>query len=151
MNLEEVVDELNRLMAEELEASLRYLQMRFRLAGPGQGSAAQFFEDATQETLEHAHAIAHQITMLGFVPALRINLTLDGDPIPPEDALAEALEIEQQALEAYREFLPRVSDSPPLAAFIQHQIDVETEHVREILAIVKRASALRVVEPDPGS
>jgi hypothetical protein len=29
----EVVDELNRLMAEEAEACLRYFQMRFRLRG----------------------------------------------------------------------------------------------------------------------
>jgi bacterioferritin (cytochrome b1) len=140
-----VVDELNRLMAEEAEASLRYFQMRFRLRGKGTQAAEAFFNEALRETLEHAEAIAAQIRLLGHVPTLRINVSLGGGPMPAHDALAEALEVEQQALDAYREFLPRITGHEGLEAFIRRQIDVETEHVAEILAIVRRKSPLKVV------
>ncbi len=141
----DIVDELNRLMAEEAEASLRYFQMRFRLRGKNRLAAEKFFEDALKETLEHAEAIACQIRALGHVPKLRINLLLGGGPIDPDDALAEALDIEQQALEAYKEFLPRVSGRPALVEFIRRQIEVETEHVQEILDAGKARAPLKLV------
>ena len=68
------VDELNRLMAEEAEASLRYFHMRFRLRGIDREAADKFFEGALKETMEHADAIARQIRALGHVPRLRIDV-----------------------------------------------------------------------------
>jgi bacterioferritin (cytochrome b1) len=142
----DVVEDLNRLMAEETEACLRYFQMRFRLQGPGRVAAEKFFEDALRETLEHADAIAKQIRSLGHVPTLNIHLSLGGGPLRPEDALAEALEVEQQALDAYEEFLPRVIGRAPLEDFIRKQIAVETEHVQEILNVVRAATPLKLVD-----
>jgi hypothetical protein len=104
-------------MAEEAEASLRYFQMRFRVRGAGRRKAERFFEEALKETLDHANEVAAQIKTLGFVPKLRIVLTLGGGPIQAADALAEALDVEQQALTAYEEFLPRVGGHPQLKAF----------------------------------
>lgn len=141
----EVVDELNRLMAEEAEASLRYFQMRFRLRGADRQAAERFFEDALKETLEHAEAIAQQIRSLGHVPKLHINLSLHGGPMRFEDALAEALDVEQQALDAYKDFLPRVLGDPVLREFIRKQIAVETEHVQEILDVVRAGAPLKLV------
>ncbi|MBI3403579.1 MAG: ferritin-like domain-containing protein [Acidobacteria bacterium] len=141
----DVVEDLNRLMAEEAEACLRYFQMRFRLRGKGRAAAEKFFDEALKETLEHADAIARQIRSLGHVPTLRINLSLSGGPMRPEDALAEALEVEQQALDAYEEFLPRVSGHGALEDFIRRQIAVETEHVQEILEVVREAAPLKLV------
>ena len=42
----ELIDDLNRLMAEEAEASLRYFQIRFRLRGRGREAAEKFFDEA---------------------------------------------------------------------------------------------------------
>lgn len=140
-----VLEELNRLMAEEAEASLRYFQMRFRLRGVDRQAAERFFEDALRETLEHADAIAKQIRSLGHIPRLRIDLSLQGGPMRFDEALAEALEVEQQALEAYKDFLPRVAGRPDLEDFIRRQIDVETEHVREIVEALKAGGPLKLV------
>lgn len=145
----DVVDELNRLMAEEAEACLRYFQMRFRLRSQD-SSAEHFFEDAIKETLEHATAIAQQIRALGHVPTLRINLSLAGGPVRLETALAEALDVEQQALDAYTDFLPRVAGNPPLEEFVRRQIEVETEHVQEIRKFVKRKAAVKLVAKPEG-
>ncbi|MBI2222204.1 MAG: ferritin-like domain-containing protein [Acidobacteria bacterium] len=141
----DVVDDLNRLMAEEAEACLRYFQMRFRLRGKDYADAEQFFGDAIRETLEHASAIAQQIRALGRTPRLRVNLLLGGGPMRLETAMAEALEVEQQALDAYRDLLPRVAGDPVLEEFIRSQVDVEAEHVQSIREFVQAHAAVKLV------
>ena len=133
----ELVDELNRLMAEEAEAFLRYFQLRYRLRGTDRLAAEDFFDKAMQETLEHATEIANKIRSLGQIPNLDIKLSLAGGPIRFQEALAEALEFEQQALDAYKEFLPRVEGDTMLEDFIRKQIAVETEHVQEITMLLE--------------
>ena len=140
----DVVEDLNRLMAEEAEACLRYFQMRFRLRGRGRAAAEKFFEEALKETLEHADAIAQRIRSLGHIPTLNIHLSLSGGPMRPEEALAEALDVEQQALDAYKDFLPRVTGNPVLEDFIRKQIEVETEHVQEIRDVVRVGASLKL-------
>jgi bacterioferritin (cytochrome b1) len=141
----DLIEELNRLMAEEAEACLRYFQMRFRLHGNEYLAAAPFFEEAIKETLEHADSIAHQIRALGHIPTLRINLSLGDGPMRLETALAEALDVEQQALDAYKDFLPRVAGDPVLEDFIQRQVTVETEHVEAIREFVRAKSLVKLV------
>jgi bacterioferritin (cytochrome b1) len=141
----EIIDDLNRLMAEEAEACLRYFQMRFRLRGKEYAAAEKFLEQAITETLEHATAIAQQIRALGHIPTLRINLSLGGGPIRLETALAEALEVEQQALDAYKDFLPRVAGDPAREDFIRKQVEIETEHVQEISDFVQAKGTVKLV------
>lgn len=142
----DLVEELNRLMAEEAEACLRYFQIRFRLRGIDRQAAEALFENGLKETLEHAEAIANRIRALGHIPRLHINLSLSGGPIRLEEALAEALDVEQQALDAYKDFLPRVTGDPGLEDFIRKQIELETEHVQEILDAVRTGSPLKLVD-----
>ena len=141
----DIIDDLNRLMAEEAEACLRYFQMRFRLRGKDYAAAEQFLQEAIKETLEHATSIAQQIRSLGRIPTLRINLSLGGGPIRLETALAEALDVEQQALDAYKDFLPRVAGDPVLEDFICKQVEVETEHVQDIRDFVRAKGRVKLV------
>ncbi len=141
----DIVEDLNRLMAEEAEACLRYFQMRFRLRDSEYLAAAHFFADAIKETLEHAEAIAQQIRSLGHIPTLHIDLSLGGGPMRLETALAEALDVEQQALDAYKDFLPRVAGDPVLEDFIRRQVEVETEHVQEIRDFVRAKATVKLV------
>jgi bacterioferritin (cytochrome b1) len=149
---QDIVDDLNRLMAEEIEACLRYFQMRFRLRGDDFDAAARFFDDAIRETMDHANAIARQIYALGHIPTLRVNLSLGGGPMRLEAALVEALDVEQQALDAYKDFLPRVAGDPSLEEFIRKQVEVETEHVQEIRDFVQAKGKVKLVsnpKPEP--
>ncbi len=141
----DTVDELNRLMAEEAEACLRYFHMRFRLREKDYRTAEQFFEEAIKETMEHATSIGEQIRALGHIPTLRIGLSLGGGPIRLETALAEALDVEQQALDAYKDFLPRVAGDPVLEDFIRRQVEVETAHVQEIRDFVRAKALVKLV------
>ena len=147
----EVVSDLNRLMAEEIEAFLRYFQMRFRLRGPGRNEAAAFFAESLKETLEHAESLAEQIRALGHVPTLQSHLSLDGDVMRPDEALAEAIDVEQQALDAYTEFLPRVMGDPVLEGFIRKQIEVESEHVQSIRDTIRTTTSLTLVQKPAGA
>jgi bacterioferritin (cytochrome b1) len=133
----EIVEDLNRLMAEEVEAFLRYFQMRYRLRGVDRLAAEKLFDEGTRETLEHAEAIAKQIRALGHIPQLKIGLELRGGPTNLQEALAEMLEVERQALDAYKEVLPRVAGDTMLEDFIRKQISVETEHVQEIATLLE--------------
>jgi bacterioferritin (cytochrome b1) len=141
----ELVEELNRLMAEETEACLRYFQMRFRLREKDYAAAQPFFEDAIKETLEHATTIAEQIRSLGHIPTLRVKLSLGGATIGLDSALAEALDVEQQALEAYKDLLPRVAGDPVLEPFIRRQVEIETEHVEEIRGFIRSKGTVKLV------
>ena len=134
---DEIVEDLNRLMAEEVEAFLRYFQMRYRLRGVERLAAEKLFNEGTRETLEHAEAIAKQIRALGHIPQLKIELELHGGPTNLQEALAEMLEVERQALDAYKEVLPRVAGDTMLEDFIRKQISVETEHVQEIATLLE--------------
>ncbi len=145
----DLIEELNRLMAEEAEACLRYFQLRYRLRGIDRQAAEEFFVQGLKETLEHAEAIAEQIRALGHVPRLRIELSLGGGPIRFQDALAEALDVEQQALDAYKDFLPRVAGHSVLEPFIRRQIEVETEHVQEILEALRAGGPLKLIDATP--
>ncbi len=133
----EIVEELNRLMAEELEGFLRYFQMRYRLKGIDRLAADKFFSHALEETLEHAEEIAKQIRSLGETPRLNINLSAAGGPTNLTEALQETLAVEQQALDAYKEMLPRVTGDPVLEDFIRKQIATETEHIQEIKTLLE--------------
>ena len=133
----ELVEELNRLMAEEVEAFLRYFQLEYRLRGTDRLTAEKFFNNAKQETLEHADEIAKKIRTLGHTPKLEVSVSLGGGPIRLQEALAEALEFEQQALDAYKEFLPQVEGDTMLEDFIRKQIATETEHVQEITMLLE--------------
>ena len=133
----ELVEELNHLMAEEAEAFLRYFQLRYRLRGTDRLAAESFFDKAMQETLDHATEIAGKIRSLGHTPKLEIKLSLGGGPVKLQEALAESLEFEQQALDAYKEFLPHVAGDAMLEDFIRKQVATETEHVQEITMLME--------------
>ncbi len=133
----EVIEDLHRLLAEELESFLRYFQLRYRLRGTDRLAAESFFEKAMEETLAHAEAIARHVRVLGQTPHLKVNLNVGGGPLRLTDALQDALVFEQQALDAYKEMLPRVAGNPGLEDFIRQQIATETEHVQEITLLLE--------------
>ena len=134
---DEIIQELNRLMAEEVEAFLRYFLMRYRLKGVDRLTAGKFFDEALKETLEHAEAIAKMVRSLGRSPQLSVKLAIGGERCTLSEALQETLDVERQALEAYKEMLPKVAGDPVLEDFIRRQISVETEHCQEIAQLLE--------------
>lgn len=134
---ESVIGELNRLYAEEVEASIRYLHLCAAVRGLDRLLVERVLKDGITETLEHAEVIAQKIRSLGHVPRLDIKVSCPGTPLSAREALREALTFEEAALEAYQDVLRRVEGDIPLEEFIRSQIATESEHVaqlRELLA-----------------
>ncbi len=128
----ELVQELNRLFAEEVEAALRYLHLSHAVRGINHLLVGPLLKKGFQETIEHAEVIAHKIRELGAVPQLSLNLALGPESVDAKEALELALMFEEAALEAYQDTLRRVEGDIPLEEFIRSQIVVESEHVAEL-------------------
>ncbi|MBK9126979.1 MAG: MarR family transcriptional regulator [Phycisphaerales bacterium] len=128
----DVIQELNRLYAEEIEAALRYFHLLHAVRGLDLLLVGPKLKEAYRETIEHAEVIARKIRTLGGVPMLRVSLELDATPVDGRQALELALTVEEAALEAYQDCLRRVEGDVGLEDFIRQQIAVESEHVAEL-------------------
>jgi bacterioferritin len=129
---DEMIQELNRLFAEEVEAALRYLHLSNAVRGLEHVLVEPVLKKAFRETLEHAEVIARKIRALGAVPQLNVNLALDPVAVDGKQALEMALTFEEAALEAYQDCFRRVEGDIALEEFIRSQIVVESEHVAEL-------------------
>jgi len=128
----EVVQELNRLFAEEVEAALRYLHLANAVRGTDHLVVGPVLKQGFQETIQHAEVIARKIRALGAVPELTLDISLPPESMDAKEALQTALTFEEAALEAYQDTLRRVEGDIPLEEFIRTQIVVESEHVLEL-------------------
>lgn len=129
---QEAAGELNRLFAEEVEASIRYLHLVNAVKGLDRLLVEPVLKEGVRETLEHAEVIAQKIRALGQVPRLEIQLSCPPRAVGAREALRIALTFEEAALEAYQDVLRRVEGDVPLEEFIRSQIAVEAEHVAEL-------------------
>lgn len=128
----EVIHELNRLFAEEVEAAMRYLHLRNAVRGIERTLVEPILKHGFEETIQHAEIIARKIRALGSVPRLELNLSLPAEATNGREALRTALTFEEAALEAYQDVLRRIEGDVPLEEFIRSQIAIESEHVAEL-------------------
>ncbi len=129
---DEVIQELNRLFAEEVEAALRYLHLSNAVRGLDHLLLEPLLKKGYHETIDHAEVIAHKIRALGAVPQLCVNIALGPEAVDGKQALEIALTFEEAALEAYQDALRKVEGDIPLEEFIRSQIATEAEHVAEL-------------------
>jgi bacterioferritin (cytochrome b1) len=135
----ELIDELNRLLAEEVEASLRYLHLKGCLER-GHARVLAILDETFRETIEHAEILGEKIRSLGGLPSLEIRLSCPPRKVTPADALHDALTVEEAALEAYQDLYDRVRENgkpAEILLFLKEQVEVETEHVEELRKILK--------------
>jgi bacterioferritin (cytochrome b1) len=127
-----VIEELNRLFAEEVEAALRYLHLSNAVRGTDHLVVGPVLKQGFQETIEHAEVIARKIRAMGSVPTLQLEMALPPESVDGKEALQMALTVEEAALDAYQDTLRRVEGDIALEEFIRSQIATESEHVAEL-------------------
>lgn len=132
LSKDEVILELNRLFAEEIEAALRYLHLSNAVRGLDHVLVGPVLNKGFNETIDHAQVIARKIRALGAVPKLTLDLDLRPQPLGGKEALEMALTFEEAALEAYQDTLRRIEGDVPLEEFVRSQIATESEHVAEL-------------------
>lgn len=137
MTTPEIVNELNRVFAEEIEAATRYLHLSAAVRGLDRLLIEKVLREGVEETIQHAEIIARKIRALGHVPRLEIKVSCPAEPLTAREALRQAVTFEEAALECYQDLLRKVEGDIALEEFVRGQIAVESEHVaqlRELLA-----------------
>lgn len=131
---ENALNRLNELLAEELEASIRYLHLSTLVQGIDRLVIQKVLQENHEETVEHAQQVSEKIIQVGGIPQPKINLELTGGKCTGIEALQTALLFEQAALDAYKDFLEVVEGSGDviLEEFARQQVAVESEHVSEL-------------------
>lgn len=131
---EVALSRLNELLAEELEASIRYLHLGTLVQGIDRLVIQKVLQENHEETVEHAQQVSEKILQVGGTPKPKINLELTGEKCTGIEALQTALLFEQAALDAYKEFLEVVEGSGDvvLEEFARQQVALESEHVSEL-------------------
>jgi len=135
----ELIEELNHLLAEEVEASLRYLHLTVVLE-PQEESVLAQLKEAFDETVEHAQMVGARVRRLGGVPQMDVQIKFEPGPITTDEALQQVLTFEEAALEGYQELYDRVSADggadAELVEFLRTQVELETEHVEAFKQLV---------------
>ena len=131
---EDALSRLNELLAEELEASIRYLHLSTLVQGIDRLVIQKVLQENHEETIEHAQQVSEKIIQVGGIPQPKINLELTGSKCTGIEALQTALLLEQAALDAYKDFLEAVEGSGDviLEEFARQQVAIESEHVSEL-------------------
>ena len=131
---EVALSRLNELLAEELEASIRYVHLGTLVQGIDRLVIQKVLQENHEETVEHAQQVSEKILQVGGTPKPKINLELTGEKCTGIEALQTALLFEQAALDAYKEFLEVVEGSGDvvLEEFARQQVALESEHVSEL-------------------
>ena len=130
----EAIERLNGLLAEEMEASMRYLHLGMMVQGLDRLVVQKVLQDNLEETLEHSEQVAEKILQLGGSPAPKIRIDFESRRYTGKEALQEALLFEQAALDGYRALLEQVDGCGDviLEEFARQQVSVESEHVSEL-------------------
>ena len=131
---EVALSRLNELLAEELEASIRYVHLGTLVQGIDRLVIQKVLQENHEETVEHDQQVSEKILQVGGTPKPKINLELTGEKCTGIEALQTALLFEQAALDAYKEFLEVVEGSGDvvLEEFARQQVALESEHVSEL-------------------
>ncbi|OUU26300.1 MAG: hypothetical protein CBC13_00495 [Planctomycetia bacterium TMED53] len=139
---DEALRRLNELLAEEMEASIRYLHLSTLVQGIDRLVIQKVLKENHEETIEHAQQVSEKIIQVGGVPQPKINLELTGDKCTGIEALQTALLFEQAALDAYKDFLDTVEGSGDviLEEFARQQVAIESEHVSELQMLLGESS-----------
>jgi bacterioferritin len=129
MNKPETVGTLNEIYAEEVEAAVRYLHLAVTIKGMDRLVLQKELLDAMEETLEHARVVAEKILEIGGVPSLDIRIQLPGEMTSGQEAIHNAVEFEQGALEAYSDLMESSAGDVAMEEFARAQVALESEHL----------------------
>ena len=132
-----ILNQLNELFAEEIEAALRYLHLAVTIQGLDRLLVRQTLLESMTETLDHAQTIAGKIVQLGGVPSLNLKVQLPAEMTSGAEAIRTALAFEQAALDGYRELLEHVGGDVVLEEFARAQIATESEHVAGLYLLLE--------------
>jgi bacterioferritin len=141
MEKKTAIDVLNKAVSLEYAATIQYLQHSMLIQGVNREVYSNLFKGMSEDSLNHAQKIGSYIVTLGGIP------TVEPAPIRQStdlnEMLQQDLELEQTALQCYKDALSICSDDVPLRVMLEMMIHEEYQHVMELEKALGK-KALRV-------
>jgi bacterioferritin len=133
MNSKPIIDQLNKLLASELEGANRYLHHSFMVFGFSRKPIVSYFREQSTESLAHAALLGEKIVSLGGHPTVSIEAKWEPENHKLREMLEINLEAERKALKGYLKLLEMVPDSEiALDEMVRGLIRQEQEHLEEL-------------------
>ncbi len=138
-DLDELIDRLNEALSWELAGIVQYMNHATMLTGPERAHLEDFFEEGSEEALEHSEIAGDKIAALGGVPTVepaKIRQATD-----TQGMLEAALALEEDAMEAWQRAL-QVADAanPGTKFWLEDHISEEQEHIDELRLLCEEVS-----------
>lgn len=136
LNVEEVVEELNKALADEWLAYLQYWNAAKIIKGGKAFMAIKELEAIAKDELEHAEELVERIIKLGGKPIVDpkqyYEKTNCGYEVPTEDvtkALKDAIKGEGCAIKVYKKIADMTHDKDPITyQLMLHIMEEEIDH-----------------------
>jgi len=130
-DVQELIDRLNEALSCELAGIIQYMNHATMVTGPERSHLEDFFEEGSEEALEHSEIAGDKIAALGGVPTVepaKIRQATD-----TEGMLEAALELEREAMQAWQAAL-EVADAANEGTkfWLEDHISEEQEHIDEL-------------------
>ncbi len=139
MSNEQVLKILNRIMELELAGVVRYTHYALMVYGYNRIPIVDWLQKNADEGLTHARQAGELVTWLGGHPSLAIGPLLESHKHDIGDILAESLEHEREALNAYYALLDLVRDKDVrLEEYARDMIAAEVAHQDEVNKMLRR-------------
>ena len=146
MDVESLVEKLNKALADEWLAYYQYWAGAKVAKGPARGIVAGELEEHAAEELEHAEMLVERILQLGGTPLLtpedwykatNCGYAAPDDPYV-EVLLKQNIEGEQCAIQVYQNLLELTKDTDPITyAMVLEILTDEVEHEEDLQAIAE--------------
>jgi bacterioferritin len=143
LNEKTVLDVLNRILEIELAGVVRYAHYSLMVFGHARIPIVSWMRTQADEGLTHALAAGEHITAMGGHPSLRIGKLLETHRHDIDQILREAMEHEQEGVDAYRKLLELVRDKDiMLEEYARKMVHDEEVHIAAIEKMLRRPGKL---------
>jgi bacterioferritin len=143
LNEKTVLDVLNRILEIELAGVVRYAHYSLMVFGHARIPIVSWMRTQADEGLTHALAAGEHITAMGGHPSLRIGKLLETHRHDIDQILREAMEHEQEGVDAYRKLLELVRDKDiMLEEYARKMVHDEEVHITAIEKMLRRPGKL---------
>lgn len=136
-DLDELISRLNEALSWELAGIIQYMNHAVMVTGPERTHLEEFFEEGSEEALEHSEIVGDKIAALGGVPTVepaKIRQATD-----TEGMLEAALQLEEDAMDAWQAALEVAEAANPGTKFwLEDHISEEQEHIDELNLLTKK-------------
>ena len=145
---EEACRILNRALELELAGVVRYTHYSLMVYGYSRIPIVEWLRAEATTTLTHAQEAGEMVTHLGGHPSLGIGPLLETHKHTIGDILNESLEMEREALQAYKDLLTLVEGkSVMLEEYARRMVQTETLHLGEVDKMLREPGDIGPYDP----